>query len=490
MMETFLVVRTLDVSYALVPVKRVLAALNGGAPQPLLPTAQGGVSELKLPAGTTRIEVSVDATGFWPISQKLTLQTGKLSTLAFDGRQAINTRDLEAHSRGNDSNVIVNLVLGQVKDARAKVDAVFAGGGVFSITPAAHHIRDLGATILDPGGTGWDRLKHTVSSGKAPDGKMFFVERQTAPKLVAIYQPSRRFQTFQRDGQNPIALPVPYHVFFHPSTSQFDRQYPFHAQYIDLVSRYMLLDQIFDIGKAMVNQHVVAGKNPVFVFPVGSPTESFGKIPRQADLLRLLQEINYWLQRMDGIAYPGHPVGHCAVSGYSAACEAIRTMLGAPFAKFDTDHLREIYGFDLYTPDNVPGMCRSLTSWFRRGGSDRKLRIYTQNDTWRAEILAGLPRGTKTSGPSNAFEEETPSSTLLFDPVRAFWTTMGEEAPIRPAFGRFDAVPGTITAADLAGVKARKRTQEALQTDKYYEVHGMHPALFLTHALKLSTFAD
>ena len=371
-----------------------------------------------------------------------------------------------------------------------KVDAVFAGGGVFSITPAAHHVRDLGPTILDPGGRGWDRLKHTVSSGKVPDGKMFFVERQTAPKLVAIYQPARRFQTFQRDKQNPIDLPVPYHVFFHPSTSRFDRQYPFHPQYIDLVSRYMLLDQIFDIGKAMVNQQVVADKRPVFVFPVGSPTESFGSLPGQANMLRLLQEINYWLQRMDGIAYPVHPVGRCAVSGYSAACEAIRTMLNTPFAKFDTDHLREIYGFDLYTPNDVPGMCKSLTTWFRRGAGDRKLRIYTQNDTWRTQILAGIPRGTKTAGRSNASEEETSSSTVLFNPARSFWNDMGDEAPIRPAFGRFDAVPGGFTPEDQAGVKARRFTLEALQTGKYYEVHGMHPALFLTHALKLSTFAE
>jgi hypothetical protein len=489
-MDTFLVVRVLDVNYAPQAPKLVSVSLDGGPKQPLKPTDLVGVLELQLPAGASRLVISVEQAGFWPVSQSLRLVAGRLPTVSFDGAQAINVRDLEAHTRGDDANVVVNVVLGQVKDAQAKVDAVVQQGGIFTITPGAHFIRDLDAALLDPNGKGWDRLKHKVSSGVVPDGRMFFVERQTAPKLIAIYKPAQRFQTFQRDATSPVNLPVPYHVFFHPSTSRFEGAYPFSTKYIDLISRYMLLEQTHNVGKAMINQHVVSTKRPVFVFPVGSPTESFGKIPRQADLLRLIQELNFWLQRMDGIAYPAHPVGLCAASAFSAGCEALRTMLQTPFPKFDEKHLREIYGFDLFTPSDIPGMCTSLVRWFRRGEDKRKLRIYTQDGTWRAQLQAKLSHGRTTSGPSNAFEDETVASTVLFDPLREFWNGVAAETAVRPQFGRLDNVPGKITDKDLADVEDGTVTLDAVKLAKYYEVHSMHPALFMTHALKLSSFAD
>ena len=466
-MDTFLVVRVLDVNYAPQRAKTVVASFDGGAKRPLVATPQVGVMELQVPPGTSGIEITVTQKGFWPATQKLKFNAGKLPTLAFDGPQAINVRELEAHTRGKDSNVVVNVVLGQLRDARAKVEAVFGKGRITTITPSAQLIRDIDATMLAPAGKGWDRFKHVVSQGVVPDGKMFFLERPTVPKLVAVYLPANRFKMFQRDGTSPVSVPIPYHVFFHPSTRSFAGVYPFARDYIDLISRYMLRDQGFVGNKAMVNQHVVAGKRPVFVFPVGSPTLGFGSIPQQAPLLRLLQEVNYILQRMDGIAYPIHPVGFCAASAFSQGCDALKTMLDTPFPEFDTDHLREIYGLDLYRQDDVAVVCKSLGAWFRRGADKRKLRIYTQDLRWRTGIRANIPGGTVTTGPSNATEDEAASSTLLFDPLGTFWTAMAPEVTKPHPFGQFDDVPGA-----------------------YFDVHAMHSALFMTHALKLSSFSD
>jgi len=462
-MDTFLIVRVLDVNYAPQTAKTVVTSFDGGPTQDLTPTSQVGVMELLIPPGTSSIEITVADKGFFPATQKLKMNAGKLPTLAFDGPQAINVRDLEAHTRGNDSNVVVNVVLGQLKDARAKVEAVFAKGRITTITPSAHPMRDLAETMLDSSGKGWHRFKHAVSPGTDPDGKMFFLERPKVPKLVAVYVPDDRFKTFQRDGKSPVSEAVPYHVFFHPATSAFKGVYPFARDYVDMISRYMLREQGFVGNQAMVNQHVVAGKRPVFVFPVGSPSLGFGKVPRQADLLRLLQEANYILQRMDGIAYPVQPVGFCAASAFSQGCDALKTMLDNSFPEFDTNHLREIYGLDLFRKD-VPRMCKSLATWFRGGADKRKLRIYTQNFTWRNEIRPRIPAGTITTD-STATEDETPSSTVLLTPL-TFWEEIKSEEP-PAAFGTFDDVP----------------------TD-FFKVHHMHPALFMTHALKLSTFAD
>lgn len=293
-----------------------------------------------------------------------------------------------------------------------------------------------------------------------------FLERPTVPKLVAVYLPDNRLKTFQRDGTSPISAGIPYHVFFHPSTRNFKGVYPFARDYVDMISRYLLREQSFNGNKAMVNQHVVAGKRPVFVFPVGSPTLGFGSIPRQASLLRLLQEVNYILQRMDGIAYPVHPVGFCAASAFSQGCDALKTMLDTPFPEFDAAHLREIYGLDLFRQKDVDAMCKSLGRWFRGGADERKLRIYTQELNWRAAMRANIPSGTVTKGRSGATEDETPSSTLFCGPRDVFWAAMKREVTNQP-FGVFDDVPA-----------------------EYYSVHAMHPALFMTHALKLSSFAD
>jgi hypothetical protein len=492
-MATYLVVRTLDVNYAPVPTRHVHAGLDGGAPQLLAVTNQKGVSELRLPPGTSRIEVFLDEKGFWPIVQRLKLHDGTLPTLAWDGAQSVNARNLEAHTRGDDTNVVVNLVLGHLKDAKSKVEEVLSQRGMRPLSITAHHIRDLERELLRPTGRGWDRFRHTVKRDQMPDGQLFFAQRQTAPKLVAIYQPSQRFNTFQNGGRSPADAPIPYHVFFHPSTAKKEfpiKEYPFHTSYISIARRYMLDEQSFAIGKAMIHQQFVSGKRPVLVFPIGSPTESFGSIPRQSDLLRLLQETNYWLQRMAGIDYPAHPVGKCAVSAFSAGGEALQTTLTSTFAPFDEHHLREIYAFDVYSPDDVTGVCANFARWFRRGAADRKLRIYTQDHRWLTQMQAVLPRGTTTTGPSNAIEEQTSSSTLLFDPARRFWNDMGDEAGVRPELGRLDLVPGRISRAELEAAETMKNGFDKLHRSKYFEVHQMHPTLFMTHALKLSSFAD
>jgi hypothetical protein len=136
---------------------------------PACADAAGWCDGAAVPPGTSGLEMTVEQRGFWPATQKLKRKAGKLPTLAFDGPQAINVRDLEAHPCGNDSNMVVKVVLGQVKDARAKVEAVFAKGRITTITPSAQLVRDLDASMLSPSGTRWDRFNHTISQGVDPD---------------------------------------------------------------------------------------------------------------------------------------------------------------------------------------------------------------------------------------------------------------------------------------------------------------------------------
>ncbi|WP_394848619.1 hypothetical protein LZC95_14315 [Pendulispora brunnea] len=463
-MKTFFIVRVLDVNYAAFAAKNAAISVDGGAARPMTPTRQPGVFEIELPEGTSTLEVNVEHPGFWPARQRLRVQQGPLPVLNWDGPQEINSRNLEAHTRGADANVVLNIVLGQLKDARAQVEQVFPAD---HLSPERGHIRDLDASILNPRGTGWGRLRHTVRNQQLADGKLFFAHRATVPKLIAIYRPPRMFVQFQRDGKDPFGNSIPYHIFFHPSTSKFTGAYPFSAQYIDLVARYVLYRQVHNVGKAMANQHFVSGKRCVFVFPVGSASESFGSLPNQTELLRLLQEVNYWLQRMDGISFPINPVGHCAVSGFSAGCAAVRHVLESSYGPFDRQHLREVYGLDLFQHGGIQELAGTLRHWFRNGADGRKLRIYTQSRDWFVNLRALLPNPGITSGPSNAVEEDTASSTLLYCPADRFWADMVKEVVVRPELGDFDNVPPA-----------------------YDQVHQMVPTLFMSHALKLSTFTD
>jgi len=466
-MNIIFVARILDVRYAPLLGANASVAFDGGQPLPLLPTASPGVLELPIPAGASTLDVTIEAKGFWPIKQRLTLVAGALPTLAFGGVQEVGARNLEAHSRGADVNVLCNFVLGQLKDARAEVDAIVAANGaaIPYFAPKDHLIRELGGSLLQAGSRGWDRLAHVVSSG-APSGRLLLAQRQTTPKLVAFYVPDRTFFTFQRESRDPVGNAVPYHVFFTPSTAHMSRTYPFHLDYVDLIARYLLFDQVFDVGKAMTNQQHVSKKRAVFVFPIASPLERFAAMPTQSNLLRILEESSYWLQRMLGVAFPLSPVGKCAVSAFSSGADSIEQMLDAPFGSFDHDHLREIYAFDLFKADPNP-LITKLRSWFRSGKDGRKLRVYTQDHRWRAGMLDLAGATTLPPGPSNAFEQDSPSSTLLYAPASTFWRDMKSEVVPVASRGRFDDVP-----------------------DTYDRVHQFIPALFMEHALSRSTFAD
>ncbi len=460
-MKTFFQLRTLDVSYAAVAAKKPKVAIDGAAPRHLRATSQPGLFELELPSGASALEAIVEEPGFWPARQALRIEPGPPPTLAWDGPQEISARDVEARWRGSDANVLLNMVLGQLRDARPAVEEVFEGGGIASLDPMPSHIRDLQDQILAPDGAGWDRLRHTVRHDSLAGGRMFYAERVAAPKLLAIYVPPDVWATPEGEGPTP----VPFHIFFHPSTAHMSSVYPFSRDYIDLIARYVLYRQVYNVGKAMVAQHAVAQKRVIFVFPVGAPRESFGRLPRQADLLRALREVSYWLQRMDGVAYPASRVGACAVSGFSSGCAALRTVLETPFTPFERDHLREVYGLDLYQPGNIAGICSLLRRWFRRGADGRRLRVYTQSKDWFANLRSLLPAPSVTVGPDGSMEEETPSSTVLLDPESKFWVNMASEVQVRPELGDFDNVP-----------------------TGFQPVHQIHPALYMTHALKLSSF--
>lgn len=466
--DLILTVKTFDVNGAPLPLESVPRVLvDGGASQPLAPApGQVATFELKLPAGATKLIVGVEEKGFWSVIQGLVVRPGPTPVLDWDPKQEPNARSLETHKQGSDQNLIVNLVPGHLRDGRAAIEA--AGAGMFGgLQPVKNWVRSFGGEgvdVLTNGATGWHRLNWLMANkdDHPPDGRMFYLERQTTPKLLAVYVPKDRF------GKDKG--PVPYHIFFHPVADFLSRTYPFHHDWADLISRYMLFPSVWNVGKSIVNQCHVSGKRACIVFPVGSPVEWFAGFSKQTSLLRTLQELNFFLQRAHEMPVPVQPLGKVAVSGFSRAAMVIRTMLDSPDPVFDGQHLREVYGFDLFLDDDVPGMCAKLRAWHRGGADGRRLRIYTTNDGWSSRLRDLAPGAVVHRGSTNSSEERTASSTVVLAPHFGFFGEWHREAaPLGPGLDDIDKLP------DPGNFKG---------------YHGMFPAIFMNHAMKCSAFAD
>ncbi len=462
-MDVFLVVRALDANYALIVGAALKVRFDGGAPIDVAQTSTVGEFEILIPPGTSTASVLVSKKGFWDGAQDLTLTLGTPPSIAWNGAQTLAARNFEAHSRtGPDFNLVVNMVVMQLRDAKASVDAVVSAGGMSYLTPQGHVIRDLDDRILDPSGKGWDQLKHSKTGGVKPTGKVYFAERGHTPKLFAIYRPNGMARSFQVDGGNPQHLPIPFHLFFHPHIPAHfgETPYPFGTKYIDLIARYLFYPQVFNIGKAMVNQHHLSPDPCVFAFPVGHIREWFGELAKQTNLLRFFQEAAYFLQRMDGVSYPMQGVGRCAISAFSAGAEQLKIMMDTPDAAF-LEQLREIYAFDPYLPGNEFSLCNAFGAWLQKGADDRKLRMYTQNPSWYGFAKQQLPSATESSGPENAKVSDSSAGTSLLVPHGTFWTALRDAIPKPWATGTLDEPPVV-----------------------WDDVHSLMPALFMSHARK------
>jgi len=471
-----LVVRVLDVLGAAVNAKRVAAIFDSAIGKDLARMSTPGAFEIAVPATATRVGVVVEHPGFWDVVQNLRLNQTGTPTLSFDGEQAIGVRTLSTHSRdGGGFNVEVIVVLGQLRDAESSVDAVRRGPNPrpLAVRPLTLDVGDLDTPILTPRGSTAASKNSIVRI--TPRGRLLFAERPTPPRLVAIYDPVKKFPFIgaPTDGIAPQQVPINYHIFFHPNIpAHFTPEYPFSFSFIDLIDRYMLQRQHWAIGKAMVNQHDAAGGKCVFIFPVGGKTESFGDLTSQASALRLLEEVNYFIQRMDKVPFPLQPVGDCAISGFSAGIRAVHGVLTqGRVARFNDRVLRDVYNFDgVFATRDKDGkervdtqttlaFCSALKAWFRAGDGGRSLRVYSQNSIWLDQLRDAASGATLIEGRDGAREIEHPRLSVLFTPSD-FW----------------DKSPPAIRTIAVS----EKRDE------LYKSVHQFVPAFFMEHALKQS----
>lgn len=479
-MKIFLVVKVTDVNN--VPQKgcNVIAQFGGLGPgmgnQTAPPAAPDGAFEVPIPDAADVFTVSVDKAGFFGATQTVKIVRGGTPSLIFTGAgqfQELNTLRVGGHSRdGGDFSLEIFFTLGQLRNARSAVEAVknFPKNPrpIVAIDPGPHPVLDfIGPSVLDPAGKGWFQLRHAPKTGVTPVGKMLYAERVETPKLIGIWVPDGVAVTRQRNNVDPSKSPINFHVFYHPSPGVLSGSYPFSFAFVDLISRYLFYFP--RKHKMMVNQQAAAGAKTVMVFPVGSPSGWYDKYGGQSSVLRLLQEVAFFLQRMHGIPIPLQPVGKCAVSGFSAGGSFVHQAITLENAFFDKNVLREVYAFDIRGP-TPSTFAQTLGAWLRRnpGGDPRKFRLYTTVDSWFS-AHEGIDRTlTTVQGPAGARERTGPNFTAVFTPESTFWNALN---PAVPADGK-------------------PELQSSYQIFKpvFDDVHQLIPAIFLEHALRNSQF--
>ncbi len=472
-MAIFVVVRTLDVDYATVDAGiTAFAAFDDASGNPMT-RVQAGAFELKIPDGTKKVSILVNHAAFFLVQQDLTLNAtaGGTPSLAFAGDQNIGVRSLDNHSRdGGSHNVEVTVVMSQMRDVTDVVDSICdeqtTAGNVVTLALRSLRIMQFEDKILErAGGTG--TFHHTSITIQA-EGRLFALERMTAPKLVAVYVPQKTVAAFQKGNVSMKLVPIPYHVFYHPFTGSFAGDYPFSFRYLDLVARYVTYDQISTIGKAMANQHDAAGNPVVFVMPIGGAVGGFGTGDTQAGLLQMLKEINYSVQRLLGVPLPLQEVGKVAISGFSFGIRSVARVLGG--TRIDQFHdvlLREVYSFDgVFSKAGgkkgeidlkLTGDCiNNMKSWLRGGADNRTIRVYTQNPVWMQGLAGSIVNPTSVKGSRGSSELFGDNGTILLAPL-ATW---------------IKADPDILATMDMR--------------DPVKSVHQIIPALFMQHAIKMS----
>jgi hypothetical protein len=441
-MGTDLNARVLDVNYVPLAADKAQAMFNNQSYVDMPKGQEDGTYTLSVPDGTTDIVLRVSKKDFFDVTQRLVLKQNPGKTVPsleyHDNKQEINVRNLRVTRLGNDIHLDVFVVLGQLADATKRVNEEAK-----SQTPEIDLglkpliVRRRGTPILDPNGTGAGAIPSTPIT-VIPDGKLVFVERKTVPKLVAIYLPVGWWLE-----PNPYKEPEPgenetqYRVFFHPYITWDAGEYPYGWDYLDLIARYLLYPFENGQGKALVHQQESTRSQRVLVFPVGSHGHQMGELNSQANMMRLLQEINYWALRMDGVRYPIHTVGACAISGFSGGIDFVTTLFMKKKDKtFYENVLTDLYVFDGHNNQKNTGLttsqcCRLFKKWFRQGGRPRTLRVYTQNVQWWNLLKDVTPAGSGqkpviTPGPkhTNAKEANTTASTVLHCPWNNFWASI------------------------------------------------------------------
>lgn len=479
-MNIFLVVKVTDVNNKPLndcTINVDFVGLGNQVPQPAGPD---GTYEVQIPNQADIIAVTVEKPpSFFAANQHLQIirGTGTPSLIFTNNKfQELNTLKVGGNSRaGGDFNLEVYFVLGQLVNARADVEAVQnaaekTNSKILTLDPFNEPIIDFtGLTVANQSARGgWNQLIQAAIPVNVPGGKMFYARRVDIPNLIAIWVPDGVLVTRQRDNVNPATKPLNFHIFYHPSPGVLQGKYPFSFAFVDLICRYLFYYKFQH--KTMVNQHSAAGVNNIFVFPVGHPSKWNGGLGGQNSLMRLLQEVAFFVQRMDRIEIPLQKVGKCAVSGFSAAGPLVNQAMLFENPDFDQNVIREIYGFDLRQVDPQT-FADSLAAWISRNGKKdkepRKFRIYTTDDSWFSPN-ANVDRSAATFvGQASSRESAGPNSSVVLLPL-TFWASLNP------------AVPGD-------GKPAAQSVYQVFTPD-FKPVHQMIPALFMEHALKNSQF--
>lgn len=487
-MNIFLIVKVTDVNNNPLNGCTVTAAFGGLGPgmgnQVAKPAGADGTFEVPIPDAADVFQVIVEKPpAFFTATQSVKIVRpgagAQNPSLIFTGNnfQELNTLRVGGHSRdGGGFNLEIYFALGQLKNARFEMEAVKDFGKnprpIVTLDPVRRPVLDFtGLTVIDPGGAGkgWHQFIHQPLDSVVPVGKMLYAQRVDLPKLIGIWVPAGVMASRQRNNTDPGKKPINFHVFYHPSPGVLSGRYPFSFAFVDLICRYLLYFP--KLHKEMVNQQTAAGANTVLVFPVGDPAGWYGGYGGQASVLRLLQEVAFFAQRMHGIPIPLQPVGKCAVSGFSAGGQFVHQALLPESDFFDKKVLREVYGFDIRGV--APGtFASSLAAWRRRNAgldSDpRKFRLYTTDDSWFNANKDIDPQTTLTVGPAGSQEHSGANTTILTVPVFSFWPALN---PLVTGDGKPEGPSSYQVFKPI-----------------FDDVHQIMPALFLQHALKNSQF--
>jgi hypothetical protein len=367
-------------------------------------------------------------------------------------------RNRSVTSRDGDGiNLEVFAVLSRLSDARDEIKAVQLTGQQKGLNlvpdPISVEVRQFESTILNPAGTGEDRLRMSRRT-LTPKGKMYYLKSEGYPKLIGVYDP----RAANRQADQAKKTPINYHLFFHPGTFHYGNvNYPWDYKYPDTIARYLFIEPRPYIGKAMAAQHEAGDNESVLVFPVGSATKWFQGLNSQSSVLRLIQEINYFIQRKAGVGIPLQPVGQLALSSFSASIAFVAQIVaesrGVLMAR---NILREVYCFDGFFPKEAAAseaaFFANATGWLRGDLNTRALRVYTQNSTWWNAFNQAVPGTPVATGPSGSSEAESASHSVFFAPT-PFWSWY---PMVLPAEGLYD------------------------------NIHQLIPCWFLQHAMKLS----
>jgi hypothetical protein len=450
-MATFLVVKMLDVNYAPLGKAKARASFSNTAAVDLTVTKTAGVHEVQVPPGAKDVVVFVTRSGFFDFRQKLKLDLSTSPpTASFDTRQEVNSRNIDVHTRGSDFNIALFVVMGQLRDAADQVADVAEQHNISFALPM-RKIERFATPMLNTSSGTLSQFNITEKD-VTPAGKIFVAERPTTPKLISVYHPG-----FNNPKKGQEKVPLHYHLFYHPPAHPKD-PYPFGKGYIEIIAKYLVHDMMttpLSFGKRLLYQNIADIPKNLLVFPSGSQKEGFGDLNSQSSVLRVLQEVNYWIQRMRGVSFPLQPVGRCALSAFSAGAGEVFSVLGGPKSPAFFDKvLRHVYLID---PEMDAGSMKNvLTPWFRKGAGGRGFRIYTRSANWFSAFTGEVPGGKTTPGNHGAKETQGTGATVLHVPM-SFWQSVFPK----------------LTDQKLLGKTA----------------HQLMPALFIEHAVTNSGFA-